>query len=225
MTERDRQFYAALTALVFSIFILVGLGHFRMEQMVKDVFVSDKLQNTLTEAIAQIDAERLIRLKNNPGDPYGQELRDMLEIRRTQNGWSGIYLIIKDFAAGGREPWVFLLDSRSPADPLAVAERSFVHDIPLIVVEKAYWGKEILGQGYKTKNGARIAGFAPVGYGLGDEAGPAGENLAVAVLVVEYDAVAANSFIYQTLYVQFGVLIIGMVLIFLVGRQVFKEFF
>lgn len=213
MTQKDRLFYTVLIVILFSLFIIVGFGHFRMEQLVKDVFVSDRLDATLTDAVAQIDVERLKILRENPDDAYAQELRGKLETIRNDNRWAGMYLLTRIKVDVHKQPWIFLLDSRSPEDPLAKEERSFIHDVPELIVEKAYWGKVLLGQAYNTTNGARIGGFAPIGYGQGFEEGPEGEYLAVAVLVVEYDADTANSFVYQTLHVQCGVLIFGFLII------------
>lgn len=216
MTQKDRQFYATLIVIIFSLFIIVGLGHFRAEQLIKDVFVSDRMNKTLTEATAKIDIERLKLLRENSNDSYAQELRNILEPIRSESDWAGIYIVTKLEDEDVKEPWIFLLDSRSPEDPLAIADRSFMYSVPAITVEKAYWGKIILGQAYDTNSGARIGGFAPLGYGQGYELGPAEEYLAVAVLVVEYDADRANGFIYQTLHTQFGVLILGTAFIFLI---------
>ncbi|MCL1918121.1 MAG: hypothetical protein FWG14_07385 [Peptococcaceae bacterium] len=120
MTQRDRQFYTVLIVIIFSFFIIIGLGHFRTAQLMRDILVGEQLQDTLTHITqSQIDIQRLKLLKEDLQDPYAQELRGKLAGIRAEQGWANIYLVSKFKDDTGRGYWGFLLDSRFPDDPLA----------------------------------------------------------------------------------------------------------
>ncbi|MCL1851863.1 MAG: hypothetical protein FWF88_02390 [Peptococcaceae bacterium] len=225
MTQKDRQLYTMLIVVIFGLFLIISVGHFRTEQLIKDIVVAERLEGVLKQTVPQIDIERLKLLIDNPGDPYVQELRNSLGAIRNENSMDGLYLVTKTDVEGGKEPWIFLLDSRPPGDPLSIPDRSFMRDVPAYIVEMAHWGHTMVGHGYSTKRGEKIGGFASIGYGHSLEIGPSGEYLSAAVLVAEYDMSQESRFIYQTLYIQCGILFLGALLIFLIGRRILKDLF
>jgi cell division protein FtsB len=220
VTQIERRFYAALIVIIFGLFIIIGLGHYRAEQLMQDVLVPEKLMDTLAEKI-EINIEQLKQLKNHPEDPhvreYARELRNMFEAVCDDYGLAGIYLITED---EDKRYYVYLLDSRLPDVPLTWEGRPHVldTDVPGIIVEKAYRhaGKH-KGEPLRTEGGARTGRFWPIGYGHNDESPDA-----VAVLGVEYETDTYNAFIYQTFYIQCGIVLIGAALIYLILRKFIK---
>jgi len=212
MTGKDRQIYAIIIVIVFCVFIACGVGNFRAKQLLIDA-VGTRLNYALAEIGPQIDLGRLSALSQNPQDPYYEELHAQLQTWRVERGWAGLYLVTK--TTGGK--WVSLLDSRSPGDPGFMPSGQPMRGVP-IVVEKAYRGAVIQGEYYRTPQGARIGNFGPVGP-LSTPVAEGDYAHVLAVLGVEHDASAATDFLYQTRYVQLGVLGLAALIVLGLARR------
>ncbi|ADY54612.1 hypothetical protein Sgly_0243 [Syntrophobotulus glycolicus DSM 8271] len=210
MFSKRKPIYTTFIILVFCFFIICGLSSFREEQLAVKIAVQ-QVNNALVKLAPLIETNQLkdlIQTRAEDNSYYGL-LSQQLGQSAADYGLAGLYIA----ARTADSKWYHIADSRPVSDPLHSQLGQEEISAP-VTWEKAIRGVRIEPELTRGDRGTVISSYVS----LQDEKGQI-----YAFIAGEYNAAQISDFIYVTLYVQLGIILLSLVMIGWVWRKAMKK--
>jgi len=197
MHSGRRKIFVISVIILFCFLIVMGLGNYRAEQLAVNL-TGETVTRAVNIANEGLNVQKLeeVIATLDPKHPYYSELQQHLSKIKTEHNLEDLYIIYKDMQEVN---WVHIIDVRDSGDPkhkeLGEKLRS-----GSVGAERAIRGKAADG----LYQGNYVSSYQGIKNSAGDT---------IAVLVGDYNAQSMTEFLYTTRYVQYGVMVVTVLLL------------